>query len=61
MLNGRVWERFPGRLGRVRPVLAVDVIKPLGTIIEGGERLIRNGPCWRDATQVLELAEVLAP
>jgi len=61
VFDGRVWERFSRRLGRVGTDLAVHAVEPLGTVVVGRERLVGNGPRRGHPAGVHHLAEVLAP
>src|SRR5499427_8975082 len=47
------------RFGRIHPMLAVDVIEPLGLAVIGLEIGIADRPCGRDPAMVPDLAEIL--
>ena len=46
-------------LGRILAVRAVHLVEPLGLAIPGLEVGVADRPCWRDAVNVPDLAEVL--
>src|SRR6266704_3053369 len=59
--DGRVWVwRARGRIGRIDPALAVDVIELLGPRVVGLEVVVGDGPGRRHAPPVLDLPEILA-
>src|SRR5262249_57941949 len=48
-----------GRVGRIRPMLAMDVIEPLGLAVIGLEIVVADRPGGRDPAMVPDLAEIL--
>jgi hypothetical protein len=56
-----VGKRSARRLGRVRAMLPVHVVQPLGSIVVGRERVVVDRPRRRDAVEMFEGLEVFTP
>ena len=61
MRHRRIRIRAARRLGGIRAGVAVHVVQPLGGVVPRSEILVGDRPRGRDAVDVLEFSEVLAP